>query len=163
MSDNSCICAKNKAFNFAINKIVGTLHNIWGHLKIKNPKKQLLIIYFKSIAQMISSITPLINHKIVIKKCYDSETTNKAFSITIKFSNGDEEYSFLMSTPTAGNIDHNLYNMNKSGKHIYSCFHCERQSEKRFKKCSKCRFVSYCSIDCQSCDWDDHKTYCGLK
>jgi hypothetical protein len=31
----------------------------------------------------------------------------------------------------------------------------------RYKKCSQCRLVKYCSVDCQRKHWKDHKISCS--
>ena len=39
------------------------------------------------------------------------------------------------------------------------CYYCE-ESTSNLKKCSRCRNVSYCSIECQRTDWKRHKVDC---
>lgn len=45
------------------------------------------------------------------------------------------------------------------------CQHCFNRwsplNESKFKLCSKCRLVRYCSKECQSNDWQQHKMTCG--
>ena len=40
------------------------------------------------------------------------------------------------------------------------CAKCNR-SAKNLRRCSKCKNVYYCSIDCQRADWHKHKPLCG--
>lgn len=39
------------------------------------------------------------------------------------------------------------------------CRVCAKTVE-HLKKCSVCRAVSYCSVDCQKVDWNQHKKVC---
>ena len=38
------------------------------------------------------------------------------------------------------------------------CFYC--QDEVASKRCSQCRYASYCSAECQRSDWKSHKATC---
>jgi hypothetical protein len=41
------------------------------------------------------------------------------------------------------------------------CELCSKEQEK-MKKCSKCKAVTYCSVECQKAHWSIHKTACNL-
>ena len=44
-----------------------------------------------------------------------------------------------------------------------ACFRCQRypdEGESSFPRCGRCKTRSYCSQDCQRCDWKDHKKEC---
>lgn len=42
------------------------------------------------------------------------------------------------------------------------CMGCKKtQEETKFKMCGKCRFVPYCSPECQRANWPEHKRLCG--
>merc|ERR1712098_229007 len=45
---------------------------------------------------------------------------------------------------------------------LVRCTNCGvlEKSEKEFQKCSRCRFVFYCSKACQRNDWQNHKQIC---
>jgi serine/threonine protein kinase len=38
---------------------------------------------------------------------------------------------------------------------------CGKCGEPASKKCSKCKSIAYCSVDCQKVHWKDHKPECG--
>lgn len=41
------------------------------------------------------------------------------------------------------------------------CFYCTKHSDKVLQRCSKCKFVHYCSTECQKKDWKEyHKQDC---
>ena len=42
------------------------------------------------------------------------------------------------------------------------CARCGVQSNDTLKRCSKCKLVYYCTVDCQRADWKKHKVVCGL-
>lgn len=42
------------------------------------------------------------------------------------------------------------------------CFHCSAPGFK-YKKCGKCRLAFYCSPDCQTKHWAQHKETCGTR
>lgn len=55
--------------------------------------------------------------------------------------------------------------LNKTGDKITSekyrtCFTCQKQSD-ACKVCSGCKSIRYCSTECQSKDWKEHKKVCG--
>ena len=35
-----------------------------------------------------------------------------------------------------------------------------KETDVRFKQCSKCKFFQYCSITCQQKYWNEHKSVC---
>ena len=39
------------------------------------------------------------------------------------------------------------------------CVYCKKPAD-NMKKCSKCRVMHYCSVDCQKADWKTHKLIC---
>ena len=39
---------------------------------------------------------------------------------------------------------------------------CKKETEVELKRCSRCKFVHYCSKQCQVKDFKDHKTICYL-
>jgi hypothetical protein len=42
-----------------------------------------------------------------------------------------------------------------------SCGHCNKMpKDKLFKRCSRCKVISYCSRECQVAAWSDHKIWC---
>lgn len=43
---------------------------------------------------------------------------------------------------------------------LIKCNICEQKLN--LKKCSNCKIVSYCSVDCQRKDWNDHKILCKM-
>eukprot|EP01080_Neovahlkampfia_damariscottae_P004651 gene4651-8224_t len=43
----------------------------------------------------------------------------------------------------------------------HSCSYCRKES-KKLKKCTRCKYVSYCSIECQKKHWDSHKSLCKM-
>jgi hypothetical protein len=38
---------------------------------------------------------------------------------------------------------------------------CIKCGEKPTRMCAMCRDVFYCGLECQQCDWKNHKTNCG--
>jgi len=59
--------------------------------------------------------------------------------------------------------DGNMLEINTSIDNLKHCLVCN--SDKRVRKCSKCKTVAYCSKKCQSLDWKFHKKNCdtGVK
>lgn len=52
----------------------------------------------------------------------------------------------------------------ESGIHITRglCFECKKFFEvSSLKKCSKCKAIKYCSVNCQKRNWPDHKVVCA--
>eukprot|EP01116_Phalansterium_solitarium_P025749 TRINITY_DN999_c0_g2_i3.p1 TRINITY_DN999_c0_g2~~TRINITY_DN999_c0_g2_i3.p1 ORF type:complete len:196 (-),score=25.25 TRINITY_DN999_c0_g2_i3:646-1233(-) len=41
--------------------------------------------------------------------------------------------------------------------------HCTATSPAELKKCARCESVRYCSVECQTADWPQHKTGCRKK
>lgn len=50
----------------------------------------------------------------------------------------------------------------KYPKKLVSCCNqkCQILSDENMKKCSVCKLVYYCSVDCQKQDWENHKKIC---
>jgi hypothetical protein len=42
------------------------------------------------------------------------------------------------------------------------CARCLKSSSVKLKRCSRCKSVSYCTVECQKADWSKHKTYCVI-
>ncbi|KAJ3237157.1 hypothetical protein HDU81_009913 [Chytriomyces hyalinus] len=42
------------------------------------------------------------------------------------------------------------------------CFVCKKEIESKIKQCSACKSVIYCSADCATKDWPNHKIMCGI-
>ena len=40
------------------------------------------------------------------------------------------------------------------------CWNCSKSSKENLKRCSRCKAVSYCSVECQRADWSAHKSSC---
>lgn len=46
-------------------------------------------------------------------------------------------------------------------KDVECCDRCKKaKSPKEFKRCSRCKVGRYCSQECQTADWKDHKVFC---
>ena len=45
---------------------------------------------------------------------------------------------------------------------INICNSCGKRVPKKDSRCSRCKKVFYCSIDCQRKDWPIHKFYCKI-
>jgi len=76
-----------------------------------------------------------------------------------KFLPGLQEKSHLIST-ISDNLSHCIFG--KKFRALVKCANCKvlEKSEKEFQKCSRCRFVFYCSKACQRKDWQNHKEIC---
>lgn len=42
---------------------------------------------------------------------------------------------------------------------VYMCTYCKKRMDK-MKRCSACKVIGYCSVECQRGDWPEHKTMC---
>ena len=53
---------------------------------------------------------------------------------------------------------------NIASGHLIPCTYCHKVPElvKPFKACSNCKFVVYCSKECQRNDWSAHKLRCKM-
>jgi MYND finger len=42
----------------------------------------------------------------------------------------------------------------------FQCMYCASPSADAHKACGRCRMAHYCSVDCQTKDWPEHKKWC---
>jgi hypothetical protein len=40
------------------------------------------------------------------------------------------------------------------------CTNCGTKDVNTLKRCTGCKFVKYCNVDCQKADWKNHKSVC---
>lgn len=65
----------------------------------------------------------------------------------------DQQYKFMKE-----NQDY-IDNESHQGFTVKTCNKCKIASAKMYN-CGKCKFIRYCSIDCQRSDWSEHKPTC---
>jgi hypothetical protein len=59
-------------------------------------------------------------------------------------------------------IDHLHSFMKYEIQMSHVCFHCDKRKESdyKFKRCSRSRVALYCSVECQKAAWPEHKKEC---
>jgi hypothetical protein len=52
----------------------------------------------------------------------------------------------------------------KQMEKVRKCNGCKKNfPEQKLLACSRCNFTMYCGRECQSSDWNDHKSYCNWR
>ena len=62
-----------------------------------------------------------------------------------------------------GKIRDSIDKATSSYRRCYTCYTCGKDEDCSLKKCSACKYVSYCSVECQRKDWKKHKSVCKAK
>ena len=106
--------------------------------------------YYKCDHEVLHMIVDKINELKISFNIWSNKYYTDCLDIEKFYKVSDEDYK----------IENIIYDTLVKTK--YSCFYCNMYKYKEdLKKCGKCYSVRYCSIACQSRDWDaKHKTEC---
>jgi len=54
------------------------------------------------------------------------------------------------------------YRQHLEGVKLFQCANCKKaETKEKFKKCAKCLWLRYCSRECQTAHWKEHKLECA--
>jgi hypothetical protein len=157
-SDTYSIYNLSLSSNYELSLLLKSPFNIYGLYELQH--------YYNCDIEVLHMIIDKIKEHKLSFNIWSSDYYNKCLDIEKFYKVSAEDYKIQTDIEKQNETNSNRENSENSNtidvKPKYTCSYCNiYKFKKELKKCGKCYSVRYCSIACQTRDWNiKHKTVC---